>query len=173
MAVSLVALLTVAVLGGPFGEATAEGVPTGDRMRVEVEVVVAGSPAAVVVHAVDPGQSQETISLADRSGGAWGGIADLDLMNYVMVFEVIYPDGESSLSEPTTLLQLGLDPALIGMEEVAVVEADDGDQPLTASTKRWGWGAVALAAVALSLLAFWAMGERVNPKRGASEEDVS
>ena len=166
----LVALLAVIVLGGPFGEATVEGAPAGDHLRVEFEVVVAGTPAAVVVHAVDPGQTQETISLGDRGGGIWGGLADLDLMNFVVVFEVVYPEADGAVSEPTTLLELGLDPALIGMEDPVVVEEDEGDRPLSAVTRRWGWGAVALTAVALALLAVWAMGDRIKPKQDAEED---
>ena len=170
MATTLAVLMVVIVLGGPFGEATVEGAPVDDGLRVEFEVAVAGAPVAVVVHAVDPGQTQDTISLADRGGGQWGGVADFDVMNYVMVFEVINRDGEGILSEPTTLLALGLDPALIGMEEVATLEEDEGNQPLSAATRRWGWGAVALTAVALALLAVWAMGDRVNTGPVQEEE---
>jgi hypothetical protein len=172
MGVTLAALLAVIVLGGPFGEATVEGAPAGDHLRVELEIAVAGSPAAVVAHAVDPGQTQETISLGDRGGGLWGGVADLEVMNFVLVFEVIYADGESALSGPTTLLELGMDPALLGMEEVVGVEGDDGSQPLSAETRRWGWGAVALVAVALALLAVWAMGDRVGSKDEMAPQGV-
>ena len=172
MGATLAAVLAFIVLGGPFGEATVEGERAGDRLRVEFEVEVAGTPAAVVVHAVDPGQSQETISLAERSGDRWGGVADLDLMNYVLVFEVVYPDAEGAVSEPTTLLELGLDPGVIGMEDFAVGGEDEGDQPLSAVTKRWGWGAVALAAVALALLAVWAMGDRTKAQPEVAEETV-
>jgi hypothetical protein len=170
MGLKFAALMAVIVLGGPFGEATVEGlpagegVPAGDHLRVELEIAVAGAPAAVVAHAVDPGQTQQTISLGNRNGGVWGGVADLEVMNFVLVFEVIYPDGESALSEPTTLLELGLDPALIGMEDAVRIEEGDRDQPLSAETRRWGWGSVALAAVALALLAVWAMGDRVGSK---------
>ncbi len=57
----------------------------------------------------------------------WGGVADLDVMNYVVVFEAVDADGEGTLSDPTTLLELGLDPALIGM---------DGDGPRGGSRRR-------------------------------------
>ena len=165
-------LMTLIVLGGPFGEATVAGSPAGDRLQVEFEVVVAGAPAAVVVHAVDPGQSQETLSLGDRGGGVWGGIADVEVMNWVIVFEVVYPDGEGDVSEPTTLLELGLDPALIGMGGVIDLEPDDGDQPLSAMTRRWGWAAAALTAIALALVAVWAMGERVRGKHAAPRRGI-
>ena len=164
MVSKVAALMAVVVLGSPFGEAAVEGTPVGDRLQVEFEVAVAGDPVAVAVHAVDPGQTQETISLGNRGGGVWAGLTDLDVMNYVIVFEVIYADGEGSVSGPTTLLELGLDPALIGMGEGVDVEADDGSQPLSPTTRRWGWGAVALTAVALALLAVWAMGDRVAGK---------
>jgi len=162
MGTTLAALLAVIVLGGPFGEATVDGTLVGENLRVEFEIVVADGPAAVVAHAVDPGQTQQTIGLGDRNGGVWAGGTDLEVMNYVVVFEALYPDGEGSLSEPTTLLALGLDPALIGMADVVNTEEDAGSQPLSATTRRWGWGSAALGAVALALLAVWAMGDRVK-----------
>jgi hypothetical protein len=165
-------LMALIVLGGPFGEATASGSADGDRLQVEFEVAVAGAPAAVVVHAVDPGQTQETLSLVDRGGGVWGGIANFEAMNLVAVFEVVYPDGEGDVSQPTTLLELGLDPALIGMGDVVDVQPDDGDRPLSATTRRWGWGAAALTAIALALVAVWAMGERVRGKHAAPRRAI-
>jgi hypothetical protein len=169
MAKLLAPLLALIVLGGAFGEATVDGSPFGAGLRVEFEVVVAGAPAAVVVHIVDPGQSQSTISLGNRGQGVWAGTTDLDLMNFVVVFEVVYPDGTGEVSEPTTLLGLGLDPSLLGMGPVVTSAPDDGEQPLSAATRRWGWGAAALAAIALSLLAVWAMGDRVTGDDAGSE----
>jgi len=170
MGMALSTLLVIIVLGGPFGEATVEGTHSADRLRVEFEVEVEDAPVAVVVHVADPGQTQETISLGKRSPGVWGGLADLEVMNFVVVFEAIDANGQGTLSEPTTLLELGLDPALIGLEEVVPVGENEGDQPLSARTRRWGWGAAALTAVALALLAVWAMGDRVGgehaPVRG-------
>ena len=172
MAKLLAPLFALIVLGGAFGEATVDGSSFGAGLRVEFEVVVAGAPAAVVVHLVDPGQSQATISLGNRGQGVWAGITDLDLMNFVVVFEVVYPDGTGEVSEPTTLLGLGLDPALIGMGPLVEADAGDGSQPLSPTTRRWGWGAAALAATALALLAVWAMGERVRGKHAASRRPV-
>ena len=164
MNMTLALVLAVIVLGGPFGEATVGGIERGDGMRVEFAVEVGGSPAAVVVHVVNPGEDQQTVSLNDRGGGTWGSVADLDLINYVAVFEVLYPDGDGEVSDPVTLLELGLDPAVLGMGEVT--EPDEPtDEPLSPSTLRWGWGAVALTAVALALLAVWAMGDRPGPAR--------
>ena len=162
-------LLALIVLGGPFGEATVDGTPFGAGLRVEFEVVVAGAPAAVVAHIVDPGQTQSTVSLGNRGAGVWAGTTDLNLMNFVVAFEVVYPDGAGEVSEPTTLLGLGLDPSLLGMGPVVTVAPIDGEQPLSATTRRWGWGAAALTALALSLLAVWAMGERSNGRPSGSD----
>jgi len=163
----LATILMIPVLGGPFGGATVEGTLRGDRLQIEFAVVVAGAPAAVVVHAVDPGQTQLTISLGNRGQGVWAGVAELDLMNYVVVFEALYPDGAGDVSDPSTLLELGLDPVLIGMGAVPAARSDDDEEPLSATTRRWGWGAAALTAIALALLAVWAMGERVRGKHAA------
>jgi hypothetical protein len=167
MGMGLATLLAIIVLGPPFGEATVEGATSGDGLRVEFEVVVSGAPVAVVVHAADPGQTQQTISLGNRTGGVWGGLTELDVMDFVVVFEAIGADGQGTLSEPTTLLELGLDPALIGMDGAVVVDEDDGNRPLTSTTRRWGWGAAALTAIALALLAVWAMGDRARGKHEA------
>jgi hypothetical protein len=56
------------------------------------------------------------------------------------------------------------------MGPVVTVVPADGEQPLSATTRRWGWGAAALTAIALSLLAVWAMGERTNGKHSGSEQ---
>ena len=167
MGMAIAGLLAVIVLGGPFGEATAEGLPSASGLRVEFEVVVDGAPVAVVVHLADPGQAQQTISLGNRSGGVWGGIAGLDVLNYVVVFEAVDAGGGSTLSEPTTLLELGLDPAAIGMGDTVPGVDTDEDRPLSPVTRRWGWAAAALTAIALALLAVWAMGERVRGKHRA------
>jgi len=171
--VKLLATVIVLIgLGSPFGDATVEGTRIGDHLQVEFAVTVEGAPVAVVVHAVDPGQSQETVSLGNRGGVQWAGVTDLDLMNYVIVFEAILADGEGIVSEPTTLFQLGLDPVLIGMGGGVDVVVDDGDEPLSATTRRWGWGALALAAAALALLAVWAMSDRNGGKQGASHSET-
>lgn len=171
MTTTLAVLLAAIVLGGPFGEATVEGAERGAGIRIDFEVAVGGSPVAVVVHVVNPGDTQETVSLTDRGGGKWGSVADLDLINYVAVFEALYADGASEVSDPVTLLDLGLDPAVLGMGEVTVVEDDEPDRPLSPTTRRWGWGAVALVAVALALLAVWAMGDRPRPEEPAEPLD--
>jgi hypothetical protein len=160
MNTTLAIVLAAIVLSGPFEEAAVEGTQQGAGMRIDFEVAVGGEPTAVVVHVVNPGETQETVSLTDRGGGIWGSVADLDLVNYVAVFEVLYADGEGEVSDPATLLELGLDPAILGMGEVTVEGGDSGDRPLSPTTLRWGWGAVALVAVALALLAVWAMGDR-------------
>lgn len=162
-------LLLSVDLGGAFGEASVDGTAVGAELLVDFEVEVGGNPTAVAAHVVDPGQTQETFSLIDRGAGRWGGAAQLDQINFVVVFEVLYAAGDGEVSEPTTLLQLGLDPELIGMAPPSG-EADDGEaEGLTPATRRWGWGAVALAALALALLAVWAMGER--PRRGTPETE--
>jgi hypothetical protein len=167
MGLALTALLMFIVLGAPFGEANVEGAPSADGLQVEFEVFVEGAPVAVVAHLADPGQTQQTVSLANRSGGVWGGVAGLDVMNYVVVFEAVDTGGEGTLSNPTTLLELGMDSGLLGMDGVVPGAEADKDSPLSPVTRRWGWGAAALTAIALALLALWAMGEKVRGKHAA------
>ena len=166
MKLTLALVLASIVLGGPFGEATVDGTKSGDGIRVDFEVAVGGSPTAVVVHVMNPGESQETVSLTDRGGGRWGSIADVDRINYVAVFEVLFADGDGEVSDPVTLLELGLDPAVLGMGEVPAPD-EDTDEPLSAATRRWGWAALALVAISLALLAVWAMGDRNSNGKAA------
>ena len=75
------------------------------------------------------------------------------------------------VSEPTTLLGLGLYPALLGMGPVDTAAPADDEQPLSPTARRWGWAAAALTALALSLLAVWAMGEKGNGESSEARPD--
>lgn len=168
---SIVLVLGI-VLGGPFGSATATATPTaGGSLEVTFTVLVAGDSGAVIAHIVDIGGDQSTTSLAPQSGGEWSGTTVTDATNLVVVFEAIRPDGSSDLSDPVTFSTLGVDPELIGIEgSGTTAPADDGYSP---RTLRWGWGALALSALALALLAFWAAGGRERSRRRSKEDQSS
>ncbi|NIA25477.1 MAG: hypothetical protein GWP04_07885 [Gammaproteobacteria bacterium] len=152
-------LLSAAILGGSFGEATASATPvSGDRMEVTLTVEVAGEAGAVVAHVVDIGGDQTIVGLAPRGAGEWGGTTETAVSNLMVVFEAIRTDGSSDMSKPVTLATLGVDPGLLGIEGTGTTRAPD--EGYSKSTLRWGWGALALAALALALLAFWAAGSR-------------
>jgi len=159
-------VLSAAILGGPFGEATALAtrVP-GGRMEVTLTVEVAGEADAVVAHLVDIGGGEAIVGLAPRGASEWGGTTETGVSNLVVVFEAIRAGGGSDMSEPVTLATLGVDPGLLGLEGSGTTGASD--EGYSKSTLRWGWGALALAALALALLALWAADSR---SRDASRE---
>lgn len=155
-------LVSAAILGGSFGEATASASPApGGQMDVTFTVEVAGEAGAVVAHVVDIGGDQSIVGLAPQGAGVWSGNATMQVSNLIVVFEVIRSDGKSNMSDPVTLATLGVDPGLLGIEGTATTQAPP--EGYSEGTLRWGWGALALAAMALALLAFWAAGSR-EPK---------
>jgi hypothetical protein len=150
-----IVLVLAAVLGGAFGEADATATPAADgKLNVTFTVQVGGDTNAVIAHIVDIGGDQFTTSLAPQGGGEWSGTAVTDAMNFVVVFEAIRPDDSADLSDPITLATLGVDPVLIGVEGSGTTAPVDDSY--SQRTLRWGWGALALATLALALLAFWA-----------------
>jgi hypothetical protein len=158
-------LVLATVLGGAFGEADATATAAGDgKLSVTFTVHAGGDANAVIAHIVDIGGDQTTTSLAPQGAGEWRGTVVTDAMNLVIVFEAIRPDDSGDLSDPVTLATLGVDPALIGIEgSGTTAPADDG---YSERTLRWGWGALALGALALAMLALWAAGGRDRSRGG-------
>lgn len=109
------ALVAAVVLGGDFGVASATGEPAvGNRILVDLEVEVLTTADVVVAHLIQPGQDQETISLSGGSDGIFRGAATVPKVDIVVVFEAVRGPGDSSLSTPATLTELGLDRVLLG-----------------------------------------------------------
>jgi hypothetical protein len=165
-----IALMFATVLGGVFGEATATGSPDGTgKLNTEFTVQVAGDANAVVAHILDIGGDQSVTSLAPQGAGEWSGTTVTDATNLVVVFEAIGPDDSSDLSDPVTLAALGVDPSLLGLEESATTTT--ANQGYSRRTLRWGWGALALAALALAFLALWAAGGRSGGSHRRVDEE--
>lgn len=146
---TVVALLAVE-LGGGFGQAEARAqVVSPTLMQLEL-VVEAPAARSVVAHLLEPGGPDQTVAMAERSPGTYGAVVEARRADLVVVFEVVGGD----LSEPVNLSRLGVDPAVLGRVPVAKTRPKDD---------RWLWLAVAAGAAALSLLAFWALGEEPVP----------
>lgn len=123
------ALLAAAVLGGDFGVASATGEPAvGNRILVTLEVEVLVSAEVVVAHLIQPGQDQETISMSGGESGIFRGAATVPKVDVVVVFEAVRGPGDSALSTPATLTELGLDRALLG-DLVAPIEESTAQNP--------------------------------------------
>ena len=167
MRLAAVALFAAIELGGAFGAAgaTVEAIDA-QSMTVEISVEVTVSAQAVVAHLTLPGDQPQVISLLDRGGGVFGIRTELEHKNFIVVFEVLGPEG--ALSEPRTLIELGADLGMGG--DPAPPSDSDGLGP---ETRQFGWLALALAAASLSALAFWALGgdDRGKAAEAASEEE--
>ncbi len=165
----LAAVLALTIpVGGVFGEATATVESAGDG-QINVEVTLDGpSGVVVVVHLIDPGDNQETVTLGEGADGRYTGEAVVENANLVVVFEAVSSDGVSWLSDPLTLLDLGASPEVLGYPTDDAVIPEATDEPMvSAENVRLLWLAVAAAASALALLAWWAAG----PKPDTESQD--
>ncbi|HEX5671629.1 MAG TPA: hypothetical protein VFY46_02805 [Acidimicrobiia bacterium] len=161
-----VPFMTAVVLGGAFGEASASGRQVG-AATIEVDLSVEATEVeAVVAHLIEPGAEQQTVPLVDRGGGVFGIILELRKADYVVVFET-FADGISNQSQPLRLTELGLDPALIGVLPFPTTTAPG----YSSDTRMWGWAGLALAALALAFLAWWALPDRAPPPPPAPDPE--
>jgi len=150
-----VMLLATVELGGIFGTAGVSGrALTAATIEIDLQVE-APADATVVAHLIEPGGTQRTVALAQRASGVYGGIVEIPIIDYLVVFEVVGSNGVQS--QPLRLTELGLDPALLGRSPIAPSTSEPG---LSAETRRWGWLGLALGALALAALAVWALGGR-------------
>lgn len=161
---ALLSLTAALVLGGDFGVASASGEPAvGNRVLVDLEVEIFVSADVVVAHLIQPGGEQETISMSGDSSGIFRGAATIPKADLVVVFEAVRGPGNSVLSSPATLTELGLDRALLGdlvapIEEAPVAEPTAGiGGPLLI--------AILSGVLSLALIAWWAWSGGVSPDR--------
>ena len=160
------ALLLTVELADPFREAAAAGRQLSAQViEVDLTVTVTGG-GSVVAHLIDPGDQERTVAMAARGGETYGTVFETAPSDLVVVFEVVGDEG-STLSEPVSLTQLGLDPALVGQLPGGLAGVGD-DSGQSETVRRWGWLGLALGAASLSLLAVWALGGR-DRSRGEPE----
>lgn len=153
-------LVAVVILGGAFGEASAEGrALSSGKVQVEISVEVSDAQT-VVAHVIDPGGDQETVPLVHRGDERFSATIEIRKADFVIVFEALSV-ATSAQSQPVRLTELGLDPALIGGPTTTA--PPDG----ASATRQWGWAGLALAALSLALVAWWAL-----PERRAEVDDV-
>lgn len=161
-------LLAAVILGGIFGSATAsvESV-TEDGMLLEIEVEVSGAPDTVVAH-MNFEEERFTLPLLDRGDGVFGLRTEVERRNYVVVFEVVDEDGESS--QPTSLQEMGADLSLVSVDTTTTTVSEEG---LSQESQRQLWLAIALGAASLSLLAVWVLGDRDDDEATEDTETES
>ena len=142
-------------VGGGFGLASAS-VANLTTATIELDLAVeADGAATVVAHLIEPGGTQETLPLVPRGGGVFGIRTEVPKIDYVVVFESVDGRG-SSESQPLRLTELGADFAVLGVEKVATTTSDE----FSDKTRQWGWAGLGLAALALTLIALWALPDR-------------
>jgi hypothetical protein len=170
MANLLVALFLLLPLSSPFEEATATATSLDEGLRVDVSVVVEGSPTAVLVRGLAPGASElPPVALSNRGDGRWEGIVQLPVVENILIgFESIPTRGAATVSELHTLTELGVDSAVFSLNNPTTAFGEDTDESLvTPEGARWGWMGVAAGAAALGLLALWT----IETARGKGDED--
>ncbi len=148
------ALLLSVTLSPPFGEASARLVGfTPTEVTIEVTVSVVDTAALVLMRGEDvSGQELDPVALLVREDGTWGAVVELPARpDLRIVFELIPERGASTLSEASTLAELGIDPARLTFAERPVREAEPAPRP------GLGWILVAAGAAlaALVLIAVW------------------
>lgn len=154
-ALAVLPLVLSSVLGGDFGEASATGRATSSgNVEVTLSVVVNNSPT-VVAHVIDPGGDQTTVPLVHRGNNRYSSTIELRPADFIVVFEAL-GDALSTQSQPVRLTELGLDPSLIGVLATTTTAADR----FPSGVRQWGWAGLALAALSLALVAWWALPER-------------
>lgn len=156
----LAALLVALPLSTPFGEATATATSLDDGLWLDVSVEVQGSPVAVIVRGLAPGDSElPPVALADRGDGLWEGIVKLPVVeNIFLGFEIIPSSGPATVSELHTLTELGVDSAIFSLDNPETLFGEEDDPLVTPEGERWGWLGVAAGAAALAVLAYWTIG---------------
>lgn len=157
-------LLAAVALGGMFGSASAtvESIES-DVMVVEIQVEVVRSADSVVAHLNFDNEPVLTLPLLDRGGGVFGIRTELEPKNYIVVFEAVGEEIEST--EPVSLTELGVDLGPAAASATTVPASDE----LSNESRQMLWLAVALGAASLSALAFWVLGGRDDDSEGSDE----
>jgi hypothetical protein len=142
-------------VGGEFGRATASATNLSTT-TIEVDLAVeADAATTVVAHLIEPGGTQETLPLVPRGRGVFGIRTEVRKIDHVVVFESVGGQGASQ-SQPLRLTELGVDPVILGVENRPPTESDE----FSDSTRLWGWAGLGLGALALTLIALWALPDR-------------
>ncbi len=147
--VMLAALAGLLVLGGSFGEASADATVLNST-TIEVALSIEAAPGtSIVVHALDPGSEQRSIAMLELQSGVYRTRFETRPVDLVVVFEDLSTGAESN---PTRLTDLGVAPELVGVVAPVEVEESEGSS--------LGWLGLGLGLASLSALAFWALGAR-------------
>ncbi|MBW2470831.1 MAG: hypothetical protein JRE18_02005 [Deltaproteobacteria bacterium] len=165
----IAAIVLAVVLPSPFGEATGAAIDDRDGLAVEVSVEVRTAAEAVLFRPFSSFEELPPTALRDLADGRWGAVVVLPTAeNWFVVFEVIAPDGQTTRSDTTTLVELGVDPVVVAGEPAAPVSSSID------ATTWWLLAAAILGLGALAALAWWTFGPEdradVEPEAGEPGE---
>lgn len=155
----LIAILLTVALSPPFGEAEAQALGASSARTFDVTVQVEGEPAAVLARITGLAGELPPVALVPRGGGTYGQAIKLTAWEDVLIsFEYIAADGTTTISAPSSLSALGVDPGLLGLSAPTSepATAEPGVDPRLLA-------GVAAALGAAVLLAFWASGGLALP----------
>jgi len=150
----LLALLFSVTLSPPFGEASARLIGfTPTDVTIEVSVEVVDSASVVLMRGQDvSGQELDAVALLLREDGTWGAVVELPARpDLRIVFELIPESGASTLSDVSSLAELGIDPERLTLSE----RRDPVEEPTGRPDLAWIIVAAIAALAALTLLAVW------------------
>jgi hypothetical protein len=131
-------------VGAGFGGAEVVGYEaTAATIEIDLSVHLADPAGPALVHLTVPGETL-TRPLVERAGREWGAVVQVRRANWQVVFEDV---GSGTLSTSVSLLELGLDPALLGILPSAPTQPEADAAPVS-----WSWLVVAAVAATVSVL---------------------
>jgi hypothetical protein len=166
---TLLAILTAVLLTPPFGAATATAIDDSKGLTVEVTVAFSGEAVAMIARPFSDYEELPPTALARHPDGAWIGWVELPTaQNWSIAFEAFEPDGVATLSEGSTLIELGVDVILIESD----IEGPLPGKPFLPAGSLWLVVGVVAMVGALVALAFWTFGSWGAAEGVAAKEDL-
>jgi hypothetical protein len=131
-------------VGAGFGGAEVVGhEATAATIEIDLSVRLADPAGPALVHLSVPGETR-TRPLVQRAGREWGAVLEVRRANWQVVFEDV---SSGTLSASVSLLELGLDPALLGIVPSVPTQPEADAAPIS-----WSWLVVAATAATVAVL---------------------
>ncbi len=166
-----IALLLSVSLSTPFGEASARLIGfTPEEVTIEVSVELVEPAALVLLRGEDvAGTELDPVALLAREDGTWGAVVALPARRDILLaFELIPPIGASTLSEASTMVELGISAEVLTFVEPPSEQIDDSSGPVVGLA--WIILAVLAGLTAIGMLAVWTRSG--SSERNDSQDDA-
>jgi hypothetical protein len=158
----LFAILLTVTLSPPFGDAEARALGAPSARTIDVTVQVEGTPTAVIARITGIAGELDPVALVPRGNGAYGQAIRLTAWEDIHIsFEYIGTDGETTISAPSSLTALGVDPVLMAptLPSVPTPHEESGLNP-------WLFAGIAAALIVTVFVVFWlsgSLGDSLKP----------